>query len=267
MENIKRIFKEHSLKEVSTCRFSQLSGRLITCRAMGRIPQNAQTVLVCLFPYLLKEYGERNISRYACVKDYHIIAEKTLGGICRQLREEYPENTFVPFADDSPIPEVYAAALSGLGVIGDNGLLINETYGSWVFIGEIVTDLVIGIETHEIKSCLKCGRCRRFCTGQALEDGFCRERCVSYITQKKGELTQEETRRLIEGGLVWGCDRCQEICPMNKNALTEPFEGFLGQTDSLFEPDREIRERAYEWRGKSVIERNYGIINGGDERP
>ena len=118
----------------------------------------------------------------------------------------FPENSFSAFVDNSPIPEVKTAALAGLGVVGENGLLITEEFGSWVFIGEIVTDLFIECEEREIKSCIKCGKCKKVCPAK--------NECLSAVSQKKGELSSEEERLLKENNIVWGCDICQEVCPL-----------------------------------------------------
>ena len=101
----------------------------------------------CLsFPYAVKDLPKRNISRYAIVADYHIVAMEMLNSISEQLMLEFPGFQFEPFVDNSPIREVHAAVLAGIGVLGKNALLIHPQYGSYVFIGEIVTDLALEIK-------------------------------------------------------------------------------------------------------------------------
>ena len=102
-------------------------------------------------------YQGGNLSRYAAVGDYHEIVPQYLKRAVSALEQAFPEEAFVPFTDNSPIPEVRAAALAGLGRIGQNGLLIHERYGSWVFIGEIVTTLPIDAPPHQIRPCIGCG--------------------------------------------------------------------------------------------------------------
>ena len=94
------------------CRFADLPP-LLECRAKQRLPENAQSVLVCLFPYYTGEHPERNISRYAMVTDYHLIAGKYLQRFCEALRQQFPNNRFEPFTDNSPVPEVRSALLAG----------------------------------------------------------------------------------------------------------------------------------------------------------
>ena len=124
------------------CSFEQILPCL-ECRAKQRIPQDAASVLVCLFPYYTGEHKERNISRYAMVTDYHMIAGEYLNRFCKALQEVFPQNQFEPFTDNSPIREVSAAFHAGLGRRGKNGLILHPKYGSYVFIGEVVTDLVL----------------------------------------------------------------------------------------------------------------------------
>ena len=109
------------------CRFEQVQPCL-PCRAMQRIPQGAQSVLVCLFPYYTGAHCERNISRYAMVTDYHQIAGEYLERMCRALRERFPGYQFEYFTDNSPIREVTAAFLAGLGRLGKNGLPVSYTH-------------------------------------------------------------------------------------------------------------------------------------------
>ena len=173
------MFKEFDIKDlpfynmlpVGVCSFNDLKNNLFECRAKNRIPKDAKSVIVYLFPYYLGEeyYKNSNISKYAVPDDYHRICGEYLEKTVLYLREEYPGNTFEYFCDNSPIDEVKAACLSGLGVKGENSLLINEIYGSFCFIGEIVTDSDIPVEKREIANCLKCGLCEKKCINNALK--------------------------------------------------------------------------------------------------
>ncbi len=241
------------------CPFEKIKGSLIDCRAKSRLPENAKSVIVACFPYLLdkSEYAGINISKYAVVTDYHKVAVARLEKAVSGLKELFPENEFSAFSDNSPIPEVKAACLAGLGVRGLNSLLITEEYGSFVFIGEIVTDLEIECDEAEEKPCIRCGKCIEACPSSALkENGFDKNICLSEITQKKGELSEEEIRLMKECGCVWGCDICQDVCPMNKNAASTTIEEFLSLPVPHVSEGCSLEDRAYEWRGRKVIERN-----------
>ena len=107
---------------------------------LGRLCPDAQSVLVYLFPYFA---GSRpgNLSLYARGRDYHAVIRDALTPVADRLCERHPAHRFAVLADDSPLPEVRAAVLAGLGAAGQNGLLIHETYGSYVVIGTIAASL------------------------------------------------------------------------------------------------------------------------------
>lgn len=244
------------------CPFNKIKDNLIACRAKSRLPENAKTVIVACFPYLLEDsqYKNRNISKYAVVTDYHNVALARLEKAADKLRTLYPENKFSAFADNSPIPEVRAACAAGLGVRGINTLLITKKYGSYVFIGEIVTDLEIKSTDNKTNACIGCKKCIDACPARAVsETDFDEKGCLSAVTQKKGELTAEEEDLMKKCGCVWGCDICQDVCPMNADAAKTEIEEFLSSPVSCISKGCELDGRAYEWRGRNVIERNIKI--------
>ena len=253
------------------CSFEQILPCL-ECRAKQRIPQDAASVLVCLFPYYTGEHKERNISRYAMVTDYHMIAGEYLNRFCKALQEVFPQNQFEPFTDNSPIREVSAAFHAGLGRRGKNGLILHPKYGSYVFIGEVVTDLVLQPDQPlNPGECIGCRKCQNVCPQGALQsDGsVCLERCRSHITQKKGELTDWEIGQIQDGGLIWGCDICNDVCPMNQEAkVLTPVPEFLESTVAVLDAqiaERLLKTRAYNYRGKKTILRNIQLLEGAHE--
>lgn len=246
------------------CPFAQVKDRLLNVRSKERIPENAQSVLVFLFPYLLEEeiYTDPRLSRFAVPADYHIVCGEVLQQCCERLAQAFPENRFVYFADASPIPEVAAAAAAGLGAVGKNGLLLTEQYGSWVFVGEIVTDLAVQTEAASVKTCVGCDACLRACpTGALSEDGFHTERCLSHVSQKK-KLTDSEMQLLKKNNTLWGCDRCQTACPYNSNARTTFLERFRTTTQTVL--TRTDPERVYTWRGEAIF-RNLSLLEASDK--
>ena len=265
LEELGRILKKYGITEWGVCSFSQISGQLLECRAKDRLPAGAQSVVLALFPYYVP-VEKRNISRYAVVSDYHITAGKMLEKAALECSAEWPEHRFVPFIDNSPIPEVYAAAKAGLGAVGKQGLLLHPKYGSWVFIGEIVTDLPVPVKEYEIPDCVGCGACIKACPVSAVkgEGGIDPTVCLSAVSQKKGELSQEETEQMRRGGLAWGCDICQEVCPYNKGPLDTPIQEFVQGSHPLVGVDTfdKLPDRAYLWRGKKVMERNLKLFCG-----
>ncbi len=258
--NIKLPFSD--ILPCGVCRFSDLDG-LLECRAKFRLPQNPKSVIVYLFPYYLGEdfYENSNVSKYAVSEDYHNIAGDYLYKISQKLKVDFPDNEFSFFCDNSPVKEADAAFLCGLGVKGRNSLLIHKDYGSYVFIGEIVTDLeFFEYSLPEDRDCLNCGKCEKACLGEAIKKGRVdKEKCFSHISQKKGELAEDEKKLFIKSDSIWGCDICQKVCPMNENIKPTPINEFYKTAKPRYETDDNIEKRAFAWRGEKVIKRNFEI--------
>ena len=256
MKRIENILKEALIPLYGGCDFKK--EHLIECRNKRLIPENAQSIIMTAFPYRLPDefYKGRNISRYAVVWDYHDVLGLYLEKAVRKLKEKFPENEFVAFTDNSPVYEVESAVKAGLGVRGDNGLLITKEYGSWVFLGEIVTDLKLEYEERH-GECLHCGKCKNICSAVS---GNKKELCLSAITQKKGELNDEEKQKIINSQSAWGCDLCQEICPMNENKKYTSVKEFISFPKAEISVGEDLDKRAYAWRGQAVIDRNLKIL-------
>ncbi len=247
------------------CSYNEIKDSLIECRAKCRIPKNAQSVIVALFPYNLGDnaYEGSDISKYAVVPDYHDVVTSILQETALNLKEAYPDEEFVVFTDNSPIPEVKAAVSSGLGVRGLNGLFINKKYGSWVFIGEIVTTMQLNYADIELNNtiCIECKKCIKNCPTSTISiNGINPDKCLSYITQKKGYLTPEQEALIRSSGCAWGCDICQNVCPLNKNVIADPIDIFKKGAELNARTNSDISDRAYAWRGEKVIRRNLEII-------
>ena len=263
MERLRPLLERAGIPEAGAVSFSGCLP-LLPCQAATRLPEGAKAVVVCIFPYLTPN-EKRNVSRYAAVQDYHRVAGGMLGQACQALGEIFPFR-FEPFVDNSPIREVDAALRAGLGVLGKNGLLIHPKYGSWVFLGSIVTDMPLSLKETEKRACIGCGACAEACPAGCIgRGGVNKARCLSAVTQKKGELTPEETLLVKEGGLLWGCDICQEVCPMNRMAAETPIKAFLADRKGLLsygDLTRAVRFRAYGFRGPGPLRRNYEILYG-----
>lgn len=255
---MQRIVKQF-VSDFGVCDFASVKDRLLPCAAQKRLPDNAKSILLCVFPYRFPETTDRTLSYYACVPDYHKAAGAVLDALAAALQAAYPAFSFVPFIDNSPIPEVYAAAKAGLGVVGKHSLLIHPVFGSYVFIGEIVTDMPLQSAGGEVRGCMDCGACCDACYGGCLPTDD-RNNCVSAVSQKKGELSAHEQALLKQSGLVWGCDRCQEVCPHNADAVIAPHPCFDSFTPHFIENDPAFSTRAYAWRGEAVIRRNIEIL-------
>jgi len=157
-----------------------------------------------------------SISKYAIVSDYHTIMHKKLDELSGKIKADFPDINMRVFTDTAPILERYYAMSAGLGFIGKNSCLINNKYGSWVFIGEIITDAEFDFYDSPIPiNCGECNKCIQSCPCGALsENGLNANKCISYHTI--------ENKSAIPGNIVakitdqlFGCDICQEVCPYN----------------------------------------------------
>lgn len=239
----------------------------INANIMEREDFVPRSVIVYLLPYYTGETV--NISRYAASLDYHLALRECADGLIRVLCEARPDMHAKGYGDHSPIDEVGAALISGLGIVGDNGLIINETYGSYVFIGDVITDIdpeeLGAVSPSEVRTCIHCGACRRACPTRILSaEGT---DCLSAITQRKGELTEEEAELMRKHNTVWGCDLCQSSCPYNRSPKITPITFF--HRERITELTRDILDamdkatfmkRAFAWRGRKTVERNLDIL-------
>ena len=237
---------------------------LFQVRSQSRLPQETRSVVFCLLPYYIGPYPQRNLSRYAIVDDYHQVGRTLLEEVCALLARDFPQEAFVPFLDSSPFDEVRCAAQAGLGLRGENGMVINPVYGSYTFIGEIATTLTLPSAGRPMEHCPNCGLCKRACPSGALSDqGFQLDRCRSHITQKKGTLTPQEAQEIRLGGFVWGCDVCNDVCPYNRNPKCTPIRPFYLDPEPVLTAEKLpqlLHRKAFAWRGKGVLLRNLELI-------
>ena len=223
------------------------------------MPENIKSAVVWLIPYYTGKHENRNISLYAVSKDYHLYAKALGARLVNTAKAKYPDEEFYTFCDSSPINDIAAAITSGLGVLGKNRLLINEKYGSYIFIGCMLTTLEADSPVEfSKKDCIGCGKCIESCGFLSGKQDFCH----SELNQRK-ELTEAELNTVKSKKIRWGCDICQEICPMNKDASVTPIKFFHNDIIENVTPElleamskTQFRERAFAWRGKKTILRN-----------
>lgn len=258
LNKIKEILIQNDVRLFGFCKYKSVEKKLIECKGKKLLPEKAESIIVCAFPYKVS-VGKHNISRYAIVRDYHLVVGNILMQVSNDLYSAFPGHQFNVFVDNSPIPEVFAAAKAGLGVIGKNGLLITKEFGSWVFIGEIVTDIDLEFEESAVGYCMDCGRCKKFCPSKSIEDNFVnRSTCVSNISQKKGVLSFDEQVLIKKSKSVWGCDICQEVCPLNFGKPYTYIKDFVDSAIPIIKVGdyKDLQDRAFQWRSEQVIERN-----------
>ncbi|MGB7437770.1 MAG: tRNA epoxyqueuosine(34) reductase QueG [Candidatus Acidiferrum sp.] len=187
------------------------------------------------------------ISRYAWGDDYHEVMWKKLNALVVALKERFPEPFAArAYADTGPVAERVFAKYAGLGWLGKNTLLLNEAYGSWLFLGVIFTSLdlapSLGLgETPPTDLCGNCRQCLDACPTEALIEPYVLDarRCISYLTIELRGSIPEELREPI-GWQVYGCDICQDVCPYNRKAPVTSLGEFQprqqGTEKSLLQP-------------------------------
>jgi len=218
-------------------------------------------------------YGK--VARCARSIDYHFIIEKKAGEVVEALKK-ITETSFKHkmLADRSPLLERELARKSGLGLVGENCTLINSRYGSYTALATILVDNYTEPGPANNEKCLSCGRCREACPTGALIEQYTinPHRCISYLNQAGGPVPLK--MRPLMGRHIYGCDLCQEACPLNDKAEISPYpeSAFVFfPAYPLLLPLLQITRKEYEltvglssagWRGKTILQRNAVIALG-----
>lgn len=230
-----------------------------------------KTIISIAFPY----FFDRTVSPggyfsvYTRGTDYHLVVKRYLEEIAEVLREK--GHVAKVFTDNNPLPERLIAHIAGVGEIGRNHMLITRKYGSYIFLGEIVTDCEMETterDYREIPEHLVCGTCTncvKACPTRILGSKlYNTRRCMSYITQDKN--IEDADFDLFKGRL-FGCDTCQLVCPLCRDAEVSFIEDFR-PLDFMKSPDvhdlvaldnesfRKYKGTSSGWRGKKLLQRN-----------
>ena len=200
-------------------------------------PEVKSVILVAMNYYTDNEKPQINFSKYAHGKDYHIIVKQRLNALLDYIKDELNNNVNgIMCVDSSPIMEKQWAQRGGIGWQGKHTIIINEDYGSWMFLGELLLDIPLEYDEPFITDlCGSCTICIDACPTNALSEyQLDATRCISYLTvEYKGEFDDAQKNKL--NGWIYGCDICQQVCPWNKKRQKHTNE------DS-FKPIREIRK-------------------------
>lgn len=193
------------------------------------------------------EYGK--ISRYGWGRDYHKVMHKKLKAFSRWLQAQGEAVQARYYTDTGPIQDKVWAQRAGIGWIAKNSNVITREYGSWVFLGEILTNLELTPDSPHTEHCGTCTRCIEACPTNAIAEPFVVDanRCIAYHTI---ENRAEQLPENIElNGWVAGCDICQDVCPWNQRFAQETdeegFQPYPGNIDPKLSDLAELSEE--EW--------------------
>jgi epoxyqueuosine reductase len=171
------------------------------------------------------------ISVYARHKDYHDVVKKRLKALGRWLVATHGGECKV-FVDTAPLLEKPLAQAAGLGWQGKHTNLVSREFGSWLFLGTILTTLDLAPDTQGEDHCGACSRCLDICPTQAFPEPYRLDarRCISYLTiEHKGHIAEEF--RTPMGNRIYGCDDCLAVCPWNKFAALTRHAEFAPRAD------------------------------------
>ncbi|MFM1898606.1 MAG: hypothetical protein RL577_846 [Bacteroidota bacterium] len=181
-----------------------------------------QTVISLAYNYYTSAAQPKNspqIAKYAFGEDYHRVVKDQAFLLFDFIRECDPECQGRVFVDSAPVMERQWAALSGIGWIGKNSLLLRKGEGSYFFLAEIVCSTALPADSATTDHCGTCTACIEACPTQAIvQPGVIDSRsCISYLSiEQKDPLSGEQEQML--NGWAFGCDICQEVCPWNRFA-------------------------------------------------
>ncbi|NEU75168.1 tRNA epoxyqueuosine(34) reductase QueG [Hassallia byssoidea VB512170] len=181
-----------------------------------------------------EEYAK--MSRYGWGRDYHKVMDKKLKALTTWLQEQGVGIQALSYADTGPVQDKVWAQQAGIGWIAKNGNVITREYGSWVFLGEVLTNLELESDRPHTQHCGTCTRCLDACPTSAITQEFVIDanRCIAYhtIENRAEKLPLTITPHLQ--GWVAGCDICQDVCPWNQRFAKEtdvaefqPYSGNL----------------------------------------
>lgn len=199
--------------------------------------------------------------------DYHNIVGEKLQQLEIWLKEQIPGIEVIGSVDTGVFNDRAVALRSGIGFSGKNSSIINETYGSYIYLGELLVSYEFPPNESIQRQCGTCDRCVRACPTKAIQpDGSLNEkRCLSYVTQSKEYLLPELYEKISKN--IYGCDICQEVCPFNREVdyhLHPEMEPtgleFPKISEILTMTNKEFKAKyghlAGAWRGISVLKRN-----------
>ncbi|WP_227939618.1 tRNA epoxyqueuosine(34) reductase QueG [Alkalihalobacillus deserti] len=274
--------------------FVQLKDRLLTQQELGyqsgfeepnigkrvepeKLLQGARTIISIALAYpsklsnppkSTKEERRGIFCRASWGKDYHDVLRERLKKIEQFLQEHAPEARTISMVDTGELSDRAVAERSGIGWSGKNCAIITPEFGSYVYLGELVTTISFEPDTPITEQCGTCTKCIDACPTDALIQGgqLDSSKCIAFLTQTKDFLPDQYRKKL--GNRLYGCDTCQQVCPENKGKdfhlhpemEPDPEISKPKLIPLLTMSNREFKDKfghvSGSWRGKKPIQRN-----------
>ena len=252
-------FEHKNIEERLDPKLSLASARTIISIALAyprRLPQQPQKTA----------YRRGKITPNSWGLDYHYILQDKLERLARGIEELTADFEYKGMVDTGALVDTAVARRAGIGFIGKNGLVISKEFGSYMFLGELITNLELEPDQPVDYDCGDCNRCVEACPTSCLlgDSTMDARRCLSFQTQDKG-MMELEFRKKIKT-VIYGCDICQICCPYNKGIDSPPVVDidpdlaqpelipFLDLTNGQFK--EKFGLIAGSWRGKNILQRN-----------
>jgi epoxyqueuosine reductase len=219
-------------------------------------------------PKSTKEDRRGIFCRASWGQDYHTVLRDRLQKLETFIKEKVPAAILQSMVDTGELSDRAVAERAGIGWSGKNCAIITPEFGSYVYLGEMITDIPFPPDKPIEDGCGTCNKCVDACPTGALVTGgqLNSQRCIAFLTQTKGFLAEEFRSKL--GNRLYGCDTCQTVCPKNKGKDFH-FHPEMEPDPELAKPklkplltmsNREFKEKfghvSGSWRGKKPIQRN-----------
>lgn len=172
------------------------------------------------WPENSEQTQEAMISKYAWAEDYHEVMLPMLQDLAAQIQQISPGAAAKVYVDTGPIVEKHWAQKAGVGWIGKHTNVISQKGSSWMFLGEVLTDLILEPDPPAVDHCGTCVQCIEACPTGAIVAPYVLDArlCISYLTIELRDSIPVELRPAI-GHRIFGCDDCQDVCPWNRFAF------------------------------------------------
>ncbi|AVQ98534.1 tRNA epoxyqueuosine(34) reductase QueG [Oceanobacillus iheyensis] len=225
-------------------------------------------------PKSTKEERRGLFARASWGTDYHVVMRDRLEKLAAFIKEQVPDVANRLMVDTGELSDRAVAERAGIGFSGKNTSTITPEFGSYVYLGEMITNIPFVPDDPVDDSCGECTKCIDACpTGAIVQGGQLNaQRCIAFLTQTKDFLPDEFRTKI--GNRVYGCDTCQVVCPKNQKIdfhIHPEFEPEHDVSKPVLKPMLRISNREFKetfghisgsWRGKKPIQRNALIALG-----